>query len=102
MNIARRRFSRDHSPDGVVRQLAAIAAIRDRSAILREIRVPTLVIHGANDPLIPVAHGQDTAQLIPHSELEIIEGMGHDLPPALMPRMVDMVSGFCHRKERRH
>lgn len=98
--IARRRHARDYTPEGVVRQMAAIAALRDRSAMLPEIQVPTLVIHGADDPLIPVAHGEDTARLIPHAELEVIAGMGHDLPDALMPRIVERVSAFCHQQDR--
>ena len=48
---------------------------------LRRIRVPTLVIHGADDPLVPVAAGEHTAQMIPGAKLEIVQGMGHDLPP---------------------
>jgi pimeloyl-ACP methyl ester carboxylesterase len=102
MKIARRRYERNYTPEAAVRQLAAITAIRDMSAMLNEIRVPTLVIHGSDDPLIPVEHGEDTARLIPHAELEIIEGMGHDLPPALMPQMVGIISRFCHHKERLH
>lgn len=98
--IARRRYERNYNPEGVVRQMAAIVANRDRSELLPEITVPTLVIHGADDPLLPLAHGEDTAKLIPHARLEVIEGMGHDLPEALMPHMISVVAEFCHAQER--
>ena len=48
----------------------------------------------------PLAHGEDTARLIPHARLEVIEGMGHDLPHKLMPQMVSVVAEFCHAQER--
>ena len=100
--IIRRRYERDYTPSGAVRQMAAVAAMRDRSELLPEIHVPTLVVHGADDPLIPLAHGEDTARLIPHARLEVIEGMGHDLPPALMPRFVRLIVDFCHEQDRKH
>ncbi len=59
--------------------------------------MPTLVIHGADDPLIPVAAGRDTAAAIPGARLEIIEGMGHNIPEALAPRIVEIVTDFLPR-----
>ncbi len=92
--IARARFARCYYPAGVSRQMAAVVASGDRSALLETIVVPTLVIHGADDPLIPLAAGEDTAALIPGASLKVIDGMGHDLPAALVPEMLDVVTGF--------
>jgi pimeloyl-ACP methyl ester carboxylesterase len=63
--------------------MAAIRASGDRRARCRTITAPTVVLHGADDPLVPVEGGRDTAASIPGAELRVIEGMGHDLPPAL-------------------
>jgi pimeloyl-ACP methyl ester carboxylesterase len=76
-------YDRAFDPKGVARQLAAIIANGDRRRLLRSIEVPTLVLHGAADPLIPLAHGQDTASNIPGAVLQVIADMGHDLPPTL-------------------
>jgi pimeloyl-ACP methyl ester carboxylesterase len=73
---------RAYDPAGFGRQLAAIAVAGDRRAALAGIKVPTLVIHGADDPLFPPECGRDTASAIPGAELLMIDGMGHDLPPA--------------------
>jgi len=72
-------------PAGTRRQLLAILASGDRVAALKSIRVPSLVIHGTDDPLIPMAAGKDTARWIADARLVLIPGMGHDLSPALMP-----------------
>jgi pimeloyl-ACP methyl ester carboxylesterase len=77
--------------DGVARQLVAIAASGDRSALLGKIRCPALVIHGDADPLVPCACGIDTARQIPGARLELIEGMGHDMPPALVGRLLTLL-----------
>jgi pimeloyl-ACP methyl ester carboxylesterase len=74
---------RAYNPAGFGRQIAAIAATGDLRARLATIAIPTLVVHGSDDPLIPVACGKDTAANIKGADLMIIEGMGHDLPPAL-------------------
>ena len=58
---------------------------------LREIRCPTLVLHGADDRLVPVAAGRAVAAAIPGARLEVFEGMGHDLPPALWPRFIELI-----------
>ncbi len=92
--IAQARFRRDYTPGGSARQMAAVVAMGDRSALLRAIQVPTMVIHGADDPLIPLAAGEDTAALIPDAQLTVIPGMGHDLPPALAPKITDIVTSF--------
>ena len=74
---------RSFHPQGVVRQMVAIAADRTRAAALAKVTVPTLVLHGRADPLVPMACGQDTARRIPGARFESIEGMGHDLPPEI-------------------
>lgn len=85
-------------PAGIVRQLVAIVASGDRCALLRSIERPTLVIHGAADPLIPVACGIDTARLVPGARLEVIEGMGHDLPAQLIERLLALIDVHARGK----
>jgi fermentation-respiration switch protein FrsA (DUF1100 family) len=68
--------------------------------MLRSIDTPTLVIHGADDPLVPVAAGRDTASHIRGARLDVIAGMGHDFPPALMTRIAHDVAEHCIRVER--
>jgi pimeloyl-ACP methyl ester carboxylesterase len=88
---------RAHDPMGFARQLAAIAVSGDRRSRLARITAPTLVVHGADDPLIPPACGEDTASSIPFAEFLLIDGMGHDLPPELY----DVVAGGIERMARR-
>lgn len=75
-------------PGGAARQLAAIMASPNRDAGLRQLQVPTLVLHGTADPLIPVRAGHLTARLIPGARLRLIEGMGHHLPPGAWAELV--------------
>lgn len=89
-----RAFDRAHDPAGVARQLAAVWASGDRSVALREVRVPTVVLHGRDDPLAHVSGGEATARLIPGAELTVFDGMGHDLPEALWPAIVDRIAGL--------
>lgn len=74
------------NPGGSVRQLLAVVADGDRSLLLPRITQPTLVIHGTDDPLVPLACGQDLARRIPDARTDFIAGMGHDLPDALLSR----------------
>ena len=85
-------LSRAYRPAGTLRQLLAITAAPDRSAKLRGLTTPTLLIHGAVDPLVPVAAAHHLMQVIPHARLAIIERMGHDLPAWAMPQMVDLMA----------
>ncbi len=94
--LGRRAFERAQNPAGFVRQLAAIAATGDRTGALRFVRTPTLVLHGTLDPLIPPANGRATARAIPGARLHLLEGMGHDLPEALWPEMVDLITQHAH------
>jgi len=90
--VAGRAFDRGLYPEGTGRQLAAILGSPDRTPSLRALDVPTVVIHGAIDPLIGVSGGRATAAAIPDAELVIIDGMGHDLPPGAWDRIVDALT----------
>ncbi|MEM1229801.1 MAG: alpha/beta fold hydrolase [Pseudomonadota bacterium] len=85
-------FDRATNPAGVARQMAAAATQPDRRAALAELRLPSLIIHGKDDPLVPVAGGIDTHEAIPGSELLVIEGMGHDLPRGLWPQISQAIA----------
>jgi proline iminopeptidase len=91
-----RNVRRGHHPAGMTRQLVAIIASGDRRKLLPKIAAPTLVIHGAEDPLVPVEAGRDTARHIPGAKLTVIEGMGHDLAPGLVPILVEAIAAHCH------
>jgi pimeloyl-ACP methyl ester carboxylesterase len=93
-----RTIRRNTCATGVARQMMAIIASGSRAALLKTIRTPTLVIHGAADPLVPPACGIDTARLVPEARLEIIEGMGHDLPPQLIERLLALIDAHAHGK----
>lgn len=94
-------FAEEHErgfhPRGVARQLAAFLASDHRRDLLRDIRTPTLVLHGAEDPLIPVACGEDVAAHIAGAEMRVIPGMGHDLPVALTEVFADAIAGIARR-----
>ena len=82
-------YDRAYDPGGVARQLMAIHASGDRTERLGSVRVPTLVVHGEDDPLIGVAAARATAEAIPGARLLVLPGMGHDLPRELWPTLVD-------------
>ncbi|HRD92535.1 MAG TPA: alpha/beta hydrolase [Accumulibacter sp.] len=90
-----RGIRRAYYPAGQLQQLLAIIAAGDRRQELARIRVRTLVIHGADDPLLPVAAGRDTARHIAGARLQIIPGMGHDLPPAVQALLLEAIVGHC-------
>jgi len=89
--IAGMSFDRGINPAGTARQFAAIIHSGDRTPLLRTITAPTLVIHGARDRLLPASGGRATARAIPGARLLMIEGMGHDIPRALWPLMLDAI-----------
>jgi pimeloyl-ACP methyl ester carboxylesterase len=89
--LAAEAFDRGLNPAGTMRQLAAIIGSGSRREALAAVRLPTLVIHGDADPLVPVEGGIDTAEAIPGAELLIIEGMGHNIPPAVAPRVIEAI-----------
>jgi pimeloyl-ACP methyl ester carboxylesterase len=90
-------YDRGHNPAGVARQLHAITASADRTRRLRQLDVPALVVHGTADPLVRPAAGKATARAIPGARLELIEGMGHDFPPPLYERFVDLIDANARR-----
>jgi pimeloyl-ACP methyl ester carboxylesterase len=89
---AGRCFDRGVHPAGSVRQMAAVVSAPDRTTMLGQVRVPTTVIHGDSDPLVNVSGGRATAAAIPGAELVILPGMGHDLPRALWPQVIDAIA----------
>jgi pimeloyl-ACP methyl ester carboxylesterase len=94
---AARAYDRQFYPAGFARQLVAVLASGSRREGLSSVKTPTLVIHGAADPLVPVEGGKDTAASIAGSELLLFEGMGHDLPEALWPEFVGAISRHTSR-----
>lgn len=92
---------RSYYPAGVGRQMVAILASGSRVDLLRTIDTPTLVLHGADDPLVPVEAGMDTAKQIPGARLKIIPGMGHDLAPGLVPVLAAAIVDHCIAVDRR-
>jgi pimeloyl-ACP methyl ester carboxylesterase len=94
-------IERAYHPVGIARQMAAVIASGDRREALRAITAPTVVLHGADDPLARVEGGRDTAATIPDAELRIIDGMGHDLPDAMHEAFVEAVKAAAARARRR-
>lgn len=93
--ISARSYDRCFYPQGKVRQLAAILTQGNREPALASVKVPTLVVHGTDDPLVPVEGGKRTAQAITGSQLMLIEGMGHDLPHGgAWPQIAETVTAF--------
>jgi pimeloyl-ACP methyl ester carboxylesterase len=92
-------YDRANDPVGVGRQLVAVAASGDRSAALGSVSVPALVIHGSADPLVDVSGGRATARAIPGAELAVLDGMGHDLPPALWGELTRRIAELVRRAE---
>jgi pimeloyl-ACP methyl ester carboxylesterase len=94
---AGRAYDRCHHPAGVARQMAAVMADNGRFELLEQVRVPTLVLHGEADPLIPIECGRDTAQRIAGARFHSFEGMGHDLPSGLLPQLVEVIADHTQR-----
>lgn len=88
----RAAFQRSFYPPGFARHMAAIMASGSRVELLKAIKAPSLVIHGRDDVLVPLACGVDTARRIPNAALKIIDGMGHNLPESLVPILTDLVA----------
>lgn len=94
-------FDRGSNYDGVVRQMLAVLAQPDRSAALRNVDVPALVVHGLADRLVHVSGGRATAAALPNAELLLVPGMGHDLPEGLWPVLTRAVARTVARSARR-
>jgi len=98
--LAGASYDRRFDPDGIGRQLAAIYAAGNRTEQVATISCPTLVIHGAEDPLIDPSGGRHTAEVIDDARLIIIEGMAHDLPRPLWPEIVAAISSHARPEAR--
>jgi pimeloyl-ACP methyl ester carboxylesterase len=100
-DIVRKRaavsYDRVFYPQGIARQHAAIISNGNRKSRLASITAPTLVIHGSEDPLLPIEHGKDTAEAIPDAEMLIIGGMGHCLPKIVWPQIVDAIANQTNK-----
>ncbi|WP_457552553.1 alpha/beta fold hydrolase [Desulfobacula sp.] len=84
-------YDRCYSPDGANRQLFAIASMKNGKELAKSITIPTLVVHGAGDLLLPPSRGRETAKLIPGATFKLIDGMGHDIPPGLGKPLASVV-----------
>ena len=94
-----RFYDRGVDPAATSRQIMAIVASGDRTSALADVRVPTLVIHGDVDPLVPLSAGEATARAIPGAELLVIPDMGHEIPPATWPQVVAAIVAHARREE---
>ncbi len=92
-NVDRRWY-----PEGSARQYLAVLASGDRVEMLKTVKVPTLVLHGEDDPLLPVECGRDVAALVPGAEMTTYPGWGHDVPAGMIPTLIDRISTFCKNK----
>jgi pimeloyl-ACP methyl ester carboxylesterase len=90
-------FDRGYSASGVMRQMLAVLQQPDRTQRLRSLRVPALVVHGMADKMVHVSGGRSTAAAIPGAELVLVDGMGHDLPPALFETVVEAIARTADR-----
>lgn len=97
--LATESYDRCFHPAGTVFQIAAIAASGDRTAALAQLDVPTLVVHGRQDPLIALSGGEATAQAVPGADLLVFGLMGHDLPRRYWPQMADAIFNIAARGE---
>jgi pimeloyl-ACP methyl ester carboxylesterase len=95
--LAGESYDRSHDPGGYLRQLSAIVAQPDRTAQLRQLRVPALVMHGLSDPLVAPSGGVALARALHQSRFVGFEGMGHDFPPALWDDYVDNIAALAAR-----
>ncbi len=99
--VAGTAYDRAFDPLGVARQLMAIHASGDRTPGLRSLSVPTLVVHGEDDPLVQVAGGRATAEAVPDAQLLVIPGMGHNLPRELWPQILDALQSHARKAQAR-
>ena len=93
--LVERNIDRRYYPPGAARQYLAIMASGPRVDLLKTVTVPTLVLHGEDDPLLPVECGRDVAALVPGAKIETFPGWGHDVPEQMVPKLVSSISSFC-------
>jgi len=96
-DLATRCYDRCHRPDGRRRQMLAVQASSGRKAALSKLTMPTVVIHGTDDPLVPVENGRKMADTVPDAKMVEIEGMGHDLPRGAWGTIADAISENARR-----
>jgi pimeloyl-ACP methyl ester carboxylesterase len=92
-------YDRSFYPEGFARQIAAVAAHGNRRPALEQLDVPAFVVHGSEDPLVPVEGGVDTHEALKRSRLLVLEGMGHDLPEPVWP---EVIRGIAELTARHH
>ncbi len=97
--MAERSYDRCYHPVGVMRQMAAVVCDAGRFEKLAKVTLPTLVLHGEADPLVPIACGRDTAERIAGARFESFPGMAHDVPVALAPRIAELIADHCEAAE---
>ena len=90
-------WDRGFSAGGVLRQMVAVLAAPNRTSRLKQLRLPVTIVHGLNDRMVHVSGGRATARAIPGSELVLVPGMGHDMPPALFPQFVAIIRRTANR-----
>ena len=93
-----RNIDRRFYPPGAARHYLAVLASGDRVELLKTVKVPTLVLHGEGDPLVPVEAGRDVAALVPGAAIETFAGWGHNLPAPFLPMLIERIAGFCKDK----
>jgi pimeloyl-ACP methyl ester carboxylesterase len=93
-----RNVDRRWYPEGSARQYLSVLASGDRVEMLKSVKVPTLVLHGDDDPLLPVECGRDVAALVPGAEFTTWPGWGHDFTGAMIPAVIERISTFCKGK----
>jgi pimeloyl-ACP methyl ester carboxylesterase len=98
-DMAERSYDRSSYAEGALRQMAAIVAAPPRTRALGSVRVPTLVLHGSADPIIPVAHAHQAAEAIPGADLVIVEGLGHDIGPPGWPFVIPTLVEHMRRAD---
>ncbi len=97
LELATRSYDRCNHPEGRARQMLAIQSAPARRADLAQLDLPAVVVHGVQDPLVPVENGRRTAEAIPGAELVEIDGMGHDIPPGVWDRVIDAITSVASR-----
>ena len=98
--MAAAAYDRAFDEVGTARQVLAIAASGSRAEGLATLTVPTLVVHGRQDPLVALSGGERTAELVPRAELLVIDDMAHDLPPAHWAQIIEAITGLATRARR--
>lgn len=93
-------FRRSYHPAGILRQTRAILATGSLSSLTRRITLPTTIVHGRDDPLVRPQAAQQLAYLLPHARLELVDGMGHDLPEPLLPRFAELGMAMAQSESR--